>query len=124
MNRTVHILAWGVAGAVLTGALIGVAVAVAGKGIATPVRPVSLTSNRPEQPVQKASEPREGPSHDQDKGGSGEGAQPGDDRGGDATSDSNSGPSSESSAPGSGGSDEESGDSGGDDDGDGGDDDD
>jgi hypothetical protein len=139
MNRTVHILAWGVAGAVLTGALIGVAVAVAGKGIATPVRPASFTSNRPEQPVQEVSEPHEGRGHDRATGRS-EGSQPGDDHGGDSTSGSNSSPGSESSSPGSGdsggsessgpgsgdssGSDEGSGDSGGDHDGVGGDDDD
>jgi hypothetical protein len=120
MNRMVRVLAWGVAGAVLTGALIGVAVAVAGNDIATPVRPIGLTSNRPEQPVQEPSEPREGPTHDQGKGDGDEGAQPVEDRGGDATSGSNSGPGSGDS----GGADEGSGDSGGDHDGDGGDNDD
>src|SRR6266498_3765271 len=140
MSRTVHILAWGVAGAVLTGLLTGVAVAVAGNGIATPVRPLSLTSSRPEQPVQDVSKPHGAPSHDQGKGGIGEGTEPGDSHGGDSTSGSNSSPVSESSSPGSGGSggsessgsgsgdssgsDEGSGDSGGDHDGDGGDDDD
>ncbi len=137
MNRTVQISAWGLAGILLTGALTGAAVAVAGNGIATPARPFSLTSNRVEQPVQ-ASEPHEGPSHDQGKGSSGEGAEPGGSNGGDSTSGSNSGPGSESSGPGSGdsggsdegsgdsggGSDEGSGDSGGDHDGDDGDDDD
>jgi hypothetical protein len=119
MNRKVHILAWGVAGVVLTGALTAVAVAVAGHDIATPVTPIGLTSNRPEQPGQELSEPREGPTHDQGKGG-GEGAQPGDDRGGDATSGSNSAPGSGDS----GASDEGSGDSAGDHDGNGGGDDD
>ena len=84
MNRTAQILAWGVAGAVLTGALTGAAIVVAGGGIATPVRPFSLTSNRVEQPVQEASEPHEAPGHDRGTGG-GEGGQPGDDHGGDGT---------------------------------------
>jgi hypothetical protein len=120
MNRTVQIVAWGLAGAVLTGTLIAAAVAVAGNDIATPVRPFSLTSNRPEQPVREAPEPHEGPGHDRGTGG-GEGGQPGDDHGGDGTSGSNSGPGSGSSGS---GSDEGSGDSGGDHDGEGGDDDD
>jgi hypothetical protein len=127
MNRKVQILAWGLAGALLTGALTGAAVAVAGNGIATPVRPFSLTSNRVEQPVQKASEPHMGPSQDQSKGGSSPAGESSGGHGGDSTSSSNSGPGSESSGPGSGdsgGSDEGSGDSGGNQDGGDGDDDD
>jgi hypothetical protein len=120
MNRTVRIVAWGVAGAVLTGALTAVAVAVAGHDIATPVRPLGLTSNRPEQPVQEPSEAHDGPGHDQGTGG-GEGGKPrDDDEGAASSSGSNSGPGSGSST----GSDEESEDSGVDHDGDGGDDDD
>ena len=124
MNQTVQILAWGLVGALLTGALTGAAVAVAGNGIATPVRPFSLTSNRVEQPVQEATEPHEGPSQDQGKGGSGPTGESSGSNGGDSTSGSNSGPGSESSGPGSGdsgesgGSDGSSGDSGGDHDGD------
>src|SRR6266540_2411196 len=102
MNRVVRILAWGLLGALLTGALTGAAVAVAGNDIATPVRPFSLTSNRPEQPVQEASEPHEGQSHDHGKSDNGEGAQTRDSVGGDATSGSNLGPGSESSGAGSG----------------------
>jgi hypothetical protein len=120
MNRVVRILAWGLVGALLTGALTGAAVAVVGNDIATAVRPFSLTSNRLEQPVQEASEPHQGPGHDRGAGG-GEGGKPGDDHSGDGISGSNSGPGSGSSAS---GSDEGSRDSEGDHDGDGGDNDD
>jgi hypothetical protein len=123
MNRTVQILAWGLAGALLTGTLTGAAVAVAGNGIATPVRPFSLASNRVDQPVHEAPDPHNGPGHDQGAGGSGE-ARPGDVHIGDGTSGSNSGPGSGSSGSGSDGSGEGSGGSGSDHDGDGGDDDD
>ncbi|HET7869093.1 MAG TPA: hypothetical protein VFM85_02085 [Actinomycetota bacterium] len=119
MNRTLHILAWGVAGVVLTGALIGAAIAVAGNGIATPVRPFSLRSDRLEQPDLEASKPHEGRGHDRGTDGGG-GGQPGDDVGGDGASGSNSGPGSGSSGS---GSDEGSVDPGADHDGDGGDDD-
>jgi len=127
MNRKVQISVWGLAGILLTGALTGAAVAVAGNGIATPVRPFSLTSNRVEQPVQQASEPHEGPSQGQGKGGSGPTGESSGSNGGDSTPGSSSGPGSESSGPGSGdsgdsgdsgGSDGSSGDSGGDHDGD------
>jgi hypothetical protein len=121
MNRTLHILAWGVAGTVLTGALTGAAIAVAGNGIATPVRPFSLPSDRLEQPDLEASEPHQGRGHDRGTDGSAGGGQPGHDVGGDAASGSNSGPGSGSSGS---GSDEGSVDPGGDDDGDGGDNDD
>jgi hypothetical protein len=126
MNRKVQISVWGLAGILLTGALTGAAVAVAGNDIATPVRPFSLTSNRVEQPVQQASEPHEGPSPDQGKGGSGPTGESTGSGGGDSTPGSNSGPGSESSGSGSGdsgGSDGGSDDSGGDHDGDGGNDD-
>jgi hypothetical protein len=113
MNRTIHILAWGIAGMVLTGALTGAAIVVAGNDIATPVRPFSLTSERLEQPSQDTAEPQEGQGHDRDSGGSDEVGQPGDDHVGDRAPGSNSGPGSGS---GDSGSDEGSGDSGGDDD--------
>src|SRR5512133_2727566 len=99
MNRKAPILAWAVAGAVLTGALTAAAVAVAGNDIATPVRPFGLTSNRGEQPVQGTSEPHEGQGH---TSASGESGQRGDDQGGGSTSGSNSGPDLESSGAGSG----------------------
>lgn len=119
MNRTLHILAWGVAGVVLTGALTGAAIAVAGNGIATPVRPFSLSSDRLEQPDLEASEPHEGRGHDRGTDGGGGGGQPGHDVGsGDGASGSNSGPGSGSSGS---GSDEGSVDPGGDHDGVGGD---
>jgi len=129
LNRTIQILAWGIAGALLTGVLTGAAVAVAGNGIATPVRPFSLASNRVDQPVHEAPDPHNSPGHDQGAAGSGEGARPGDVHGGDGTSGSNSGPGSGSSGSGSDGSGEDSGGSGSDNggsdnDGDGGDDDD
>ena len=120
MNRTLHILAWGVAGRVLTGALTGAAIVVAGNGIATPVRPFSLTSEPLEQPSH-AAEPHVGLRHDRDPGGIGEVGQAGDDHVGDGASVSNSGPGSGLSGS---GSDEGSGDLGGDHDGVGGDDDD
>jgi len=126
MNRTFQILAWGLAGILLTGVLTGAAVAVAGNGIATPVRPFTLTSTRVEQPLHVAPEPNGSGSGDQGRGGSGPAGEPGGGPGGDSTSGSNSGPGSESSGPGSGdsgGSDDRSGDSGGDHDEDGGDDD-
>jgi len=121
MNRTIHILAWGIAGTVLTGGLTGAAVVVAGNGIATPVRPFSLTSERLEQPSQDTAEPHEGRRHDRDPGGGGEVGQPGDDHEGDGPSGSTSGPGSGS---GDSGSDEVSGDPEGDHDRDVGDDDD
>ena len=121
MNRKAPILAWAVAGALFTGALTGAAVAAAGNGIATPVRPFGPTSNRGEQPVQGTSEPHEGTGHDRGTGASGEGGQPGDDQSGGSTSGSTSGPDLESSGSGdSGESEEVSGNSGDDQDGDGG----
>jgi len=127
MNRTVQILAWGLAGALLTGALTGAAVAVAGNGIATPARPFTLTSTRVEQPLHEAAEPHEGGSGDQGGVDSGPGGEPNGGKEGDSTSGSSPRPETESSGSGSGdsdGSDEGSGDSGGDHDGDDGDDDD
>src|SRR5207247_6697874 len=112
MNRTIQILAWGIAGALLTGVLAGAAVAEAGNGIATPVRPFSLASSRVDQPVHEAPDPHNSLGHDQGAGGSGEGARPGDVHGGDGTSGSNSGPGSGSSGSGSDGSVEDSGGSG------------
>lgn len=127
MNGKVQILAWGLAGILLTGALTGAVVAVAGNGIATPARPFTLTSTRVEQPLHEAPEPNEGQSPDQGKGGTGSAGESSGGHDGDSTSGSSSGPGSESSGSGSGDSgdsDEGSGDSGGDHDGDGGDDDD
>ena len=126
MNRTVQILAWGLAGALLTGALTGVAVAVAGNEIATPAKPFTLSSTRVEQPLREAPERHESGSGEQGGGGSGPVGESSGGHGGDSTSGSNSGPGSESSGPGSGdsgGSDDRSGDSGGVHDEDGGDDD-
>jgi hypothetical protein len=120
MNRTLHILAWGVAGTVLTGALTGAAIVVAGNDIAMPVRPFSLTSERLVQPTHVA-EPNVGLGHERDPGGIGEVGQPGDDQVGDGASGSSSGPGSGSSGS---SSDEGSGDLDGLHDGNGGDDDD
>lgn len=120
MNRTLQILAWGIAGTVLTGALTGAAIVVAGNGIATPVRRFSLTTDRPQQSDQDASEPHES-GHNRGPGGSDEVGQAGDDHVGDGASGSNSGPGSGLSGS---GSDEESGDSDRHHEGDGGDDDD
>jgi hypothetical protein len=100
MNRTLHILAWGVAGTILTGALTGAAIAVVGNGIATPVRSFSLPSDRLEQPDLEASEPLGGRGQDRGTDGSAVGGQP-DDVGGDGASGSNSGPGSGSSGSGS-----------------------
>jgi hypothetical protein len=83
MIRKGHFLAWGVAGAVLTGALTGAGIAVVGNGIATPVRPFSLASNGLELPVQEASEPHEDLGHDRGTGDNGEVGRPGDDHSGD-----------------------------------------
>jgi hypothetical protein len=94
---------------VLTGALTGAAIVVAGNDIATPVRPFSLTTDRPQQPDQDASESHE-VAHDPRPGGIGEVGQPGDDHVGDDASGSNSGPGSGSSGSGS----QESGDPAGD----------
>ena len=101
MNRTTHILAWGIAGTVLTGALTGAAIVVAGNGIATPVRPFSLPSDRLEQPSQDAAGPHDGQGHDRDLGGSGEVGEPDDDHVGGGASGSHSGPGSGSGDPGS-----------------------
>lgn len=101
MNRTIHFLAWGIAGTVLTGALTGAAILVAGNGIATPVRPFSLPSDRLEQPSQDAAGPHDGQGHDRDPSGSGEVGEPDDDHVGGGASGSNSGPGSGSGDPGS-----------------------
>jgi hypothetical protein len=99
MNRKVRILTWEFAGAVLTGSLIGVVVAVGGREIATPVRPFSLTTNHQAHAVQEPPEPPERAGHDRGAGGGG-GGQP-HEQAGDATSGSNSGPESRSSGSGS-----------------------
>ena len=101
MNRTIQILAWGIAGTVLTGALTGAAIVVTGNGIAAPVRPFNLTSEPLEQPDLEASEPHEGRGHDRGADGGGGSDQLGDNFGGDSASGSNSGPGSGSSAFGS-----------------------
>ena len=99
MNRTLQILAWGIAGTVLTCALTGAAIVVASNGIATPVRPFSLTTDRP-QSDQDASEPQES-GHDRGPGGSEDVGQPGYDHVGFGASGSNSGPGFGSSGSGS-----------------------
>ena len=119
MNRTIQILAWGIVGTVITGALTGAAIMLAGNGIATPVSPFSLTSEPLEQP-NHAAEPHEDQGHDRGPGAADVVGQPGDDHVGDGAPVSNSGPGSGLSGS---GSDEGSGDLGGDHDGDGVDDD-
>jgi hypothetical protein len=101
MNRTIHILAWGIAGMVLTASLTGAAIVVAGRGIATPMRPFSLTTDRLEQPSRDAAGSHEGKGADRDPGGSGELGEPGDDHVGGGATGSNSGPGSGSGDPGS-----------------------
>ena len=93
MNRTIQILAWGIVGTVITGALTGAAIMLAGNGIATPVSPFSLKSEPLEQP-NHAAEPHEDQGHDRGPGASDQVGQPGDDRVGDGAPVSNSGPGS------------------------------
>ena len=124
MNRTFQILAWGLAGILLTGVLTGAAVAVAGNGIATPARPFTLTSTRVEQPLHEAPEQHQGGSGDQGKVGSGPSGEPIGGQDGDSTSGSSPRPETESSGSGSGDSDGSDEGSGGNHDGDDGDDDD